>query len=194
MTYLETNLHYLRIKKGLSQNELGSLLFMAHQTISNHELGKSQPDLECMQKYADFYQVSLSDLIHVDLSKVNKNIKDLGNVRIDENQQTFQILSGSKGIYPLKDVCKCQIIFEDAKFHNEEHPFPLDHRILVTSHDFWWVNRKVYIGLEIELKDERKLYVYVSNDEKVQNSEAFKKYMEQARQIKHNLTKGRKEL
>ena len=102
MTYLETNLHYLRIKRGLSQKELGSLLFMAHQTISNHELGKSQPDLECMQKYADFYQVSLSDLIHVDLSKVNKNIKDLGNVRIDENQQTFQNLVGIKGNLSVK--------------------------------------------------------------------------------------------
>lgn len=183
MTYLESNLHYLRTKNGLSQKELADQLFMSHQTISNHETGKSQPDLEVMQKYADFYQIPLSDLLHIDLSK-KKPIKDIGNVIFDEERQTFQILSGSKGIYSMKDVRKCQIVFEDAKFHNEEKPFPLDHRILVTSYDFWWVNRKVYIGLEIELKDSKKLYVYVSNDAKIQNSDAFKKTMHLAQQIK----------
>lgn len=189
MTYLKTNLHYLRKKHGLSQKELASELFMSHQTVSNHELGKSQPDLDGMQKYADFYQVPLSDLIEVDLSKKRKGRKELGNVWIDENQQTFQILSGSRGTYALKDIWKCQILFEDAKYHNEEHPFPVDHRVLVTSYNFWWFNRKVYIGLEIELKDKRKLYVYVSNDEKVQNSDTFKKYVHQANQIKNELMK-----
>ena len=37
MTYLESNLHYLRSKNGLSQKELADQLFMSHQTISHHE-------------------------------------------------------------------------------------------------------------------------------------------------------------
>ena len=183
MTYLQSNLHFLRTKNKLSQKELAEKLFMTHQTISNHETGKSQPDLEMMQKYADFYEIPLSDLLHLDLS-TKKPVKDIGNIIFDKDRQTFQILSGSKGIYPMKDVCKCQIIFEDAKFHNEDIPFPLDHRILVTSYDFWWVNRKVYVGLEIELKNSDKLYVYVSNDAKIQNSDSFKKTMQYAQQIK----------
>lgn len=191
MTYLKSNLHYLRLKNGLSQKELASKLYMAHQTISNHELGKSEPDLDGMQKYADFYQIPLSDLIDVDLSKKQKSFMDLGNVLIDTNRATFQILSGTKGIYAIKDVCKCQIVFEDAKYHDEEHPFPVDRRVLVTNYNFWWFNRKVYIGLEIEMKDHRKLYVYVSNDAKVQNSDSFKKYREQANQIKKKLMKYR---
>ena len=316
MKHLASNLYYLRTRNGYTQEELANHLFLTHQTISNHETGKTEPDFSMIQKYADFYHISAEDLLLNDLSKKEKNsriifdsvifdkrdkvfiiisgtkgtysyknikkceilnekarykgkeepfthqvvtgvdwlvqanileqpfyvglrltmkdgthlaiytskqptrtqtdfhirdvkeakkIKELidkiimkykndesykmdnvnsKNILFDKDRQTFQILSGSKGIYPMKDVCKCQIVFEDAKFHNEEIPFPLDHRILVTSYDFWWVNRKVYIGLEIELKNSDKLYVYVSNDAKIQNSDSFKKTMQYAQQIK----------
>ena len=178
-------------KEWFITERLASKLYMAHQTISNHELGKSEPNLDGMQKDADFYQIPLSDLIDVDLSKKQKGFIDLGNVLINTHRKTFQILSGTKVIYVIKDVCKCQIVFEDAKYHDEEHPFPVDRRVLVTNYSFWWFNRKVYIGLEIEMKDHRKLYVYVSNDAKVQNSDSFNKYRKQANQIKKKLMKYR---
>lgn len=41
MTYLSNNLKYLRNQQNLSQATLASLLFVTHQTISNHETGVS---------------------------------------------------------------------------------------------------------------------------------------------------------
>lgn len=45
MTYLSNNLKFLRNQQNLSQATLASLLFVTHQTISNHETGKPQPTL-----------------------------------------------------------------------------------------------------------------------------------------------------
>ena len=59
MTYLSNNLKYLRNQQNLSQATLANLLFVTHQTISNHETGKSQPDFKMIQKYADFHHVSI---------------------------------------------------------------------------------------------------------------------------------------
>ena len=182
MTYLQSNLHFLRTKNKLSQKELAEKLFMTHQTISNHETGKSQPDLEMMQKYADFYEIPLSDLLHLDLS-TKKPVRDIGNVIFDKDRQTFQILSGSKGIYPMKDVCKCQIVFEDAKYYGKTKPF--SHRLLISSFESFFVTlRDTYVGLEIELKNKEKLYVYVSNIKQKHYSDAFKADVKVAETLK----------
>ena len=182
MTYLESNLHYLRTKNGLSQKELADQLFVSHQTISNHETGKSQPDLEVMQKYADFYQIPLSDLLHIDLSK-KKPIKDIGNVIFDEERQSFQILSGSKGIYSMKDVRKCQIVFEDAKYYGRTKPF--SHKLLISSFESFFVTiRDVYVGIELELKSKEKVYVYISNIKQKHHSDAFKADVKVAETLK----------
>ena len=75
MSHLTNNLRYLRKKHSLSQEDMAKLLFVTHQTISNHETGKSEPDLETIQKYAKFYNVNFQDLIHVDLSKKHHKTK-----------------------------------------------------------------------------------------------------------------------
>ena len=43
-TNLANNLKYLRTLHNYSQDELAKQLYVSHQTISNHETGKSQPD------------------------------------------------------------------------------------------------------------------------------------------------------
>ena len=44
-TNLANNLKHLRTLHNYSQDELAKQLYVSHQTISNHETGKSQPDL-----------------------------------------------------------------------------------------------------------------------------------------------------
>lgn len=46
MTYIQSNLKFLRNKMNISQEELAKRLFVTHQTVSNHENGKSQPNFE----------------------------------------------------------------------------------------------------------------------------------------------------
>ena len=305
MKHLASNLYYLRTRNGYTQEELANHLFLTHQTISNHETGKTEPDFSIIQKYADFYHISAEDLLLNDLSKKEKNsriifdsvifdkrdkvfiiisgtkgtysyknikkceilnekarykgkeepfthqvvtgvdwlvqanileqpfyvglrltmkdgthlaiytskqptrtqtdfhIRDVKeaekikklidkiimkykndesykmdnvnskNILFDKDRQTFQILSGSKGIYPMKDVYKCQIVFEDAKYYGKTKPF--SHRLLISSFESFFVTlRDTYVGLEIELKNKEKLYVYVSNIKQKHYSDAFK--------------------
>ena len=69
MKHLASNLYYLRTRNGYTQEELANHLFLTHQTISNHETGKTEPDFSIIQKYADFYHISAEDLLLNDLSK-----------------------------------------------------------------------------------------------------------------------------
>ena len=75
MKHLTSNLYYLRTKNGYTQEALAKQLFLTHQTISNHETEKTEPDFTMIQKYADFYHVSIEDLLQIDLSKKEKTLE-----------------------------------------------------------------------------------------------------------------------
>ena len=65
-------LRNLRVKKGLSQKDLGNILFLARNTISSYERGNSQPDLKTIIKILDIcgYELQLLD-------KKTKNVIDI---------------------------------------------------------------------------------------------------------------------
>ncbi len=48
-----TNIKDFRKAKGLSQDDLASAIFVTRQTVSNYETGRSNPDLDMLQKIAD---------------------------------------------------------------------------------------------------------------------------------------------
>ncbi len=61
---LYNNLKCLRNYKGLTQEELSLELQVTLQTIYKWEKGKSVPDMENMKNIANFYNVSIDDLIN----------------------------------------------------------------------------------------------------------------------------------
>ena len=44
---------------------------------------------------------------------------------IEPGDETFQIICGTKGVFKYSDVLKMNIIFEQARYHNEEDSFPM---------------------------------------------------------------------
>lgn len=58
------NIRILRTERGLSQEELASALFVTRQTVSNYETGRSEPDLDTLQRICAVLGVELSDLMH----------------------------------------------------------------------------------------------------------------------------------
>lgn len=101
MTYLTSNLRYLRKNNNYSQDELAAKLFVTHQTISNHETGKSEPSLDMIEKYANFYRISFQDIVHTDLTKTRKSTRIIfRSVLFDTKVKIFIILDGSQGTYP----------------------------------------------------------------------------------------------
>ena len=105
MTYIQSNLKFLRNKMNISQEELAKRLFVTHQTVSNHENGKSQPNFEMIEKYASFFNVPFEDLIHKDLSLKQKPTRILfDSIIFDTKDKVFIILDGSKGTYSYKNT------------------------------------------------------------------------------------------
>ena len=66
---LSENVKNLRKTKGITQEELAIRLNVVRQTISKWEKGLSVPDADTLIKLADFFEVSVSELLG---SKVEK--------------------------------------------------------------------------------------------------------------------------
>jgi len=68
-TFFAPNLSFLRKKKGLTQAEVATALGLKRNTFSNYETTHSEPDLGTLEKIASFFDISLDELLSVDLSK-----------------------------------------------------------------------------------------------------------------------------
>lgn len=56
-------LRYAREEKGLSQSQLAEKTGISHQNISRWESGKILPSIDFCVKLADFYGITLDELI-----------------------------------------------------------------------------------------------------------------------------------
>ena len=63
----------LRIKSGLSQEELGKRLGLAKSTISMYESGTREPNLETLEAIADLFNVDMNTLTD---SKISAELSD----------------------------------------------------------------------------------------------------------------------
>lgn len=57
------NLKHLRIQNGLTQEELGNILKKDYSTIGKWELGQRSPIMEDVIRIAEYFNVSLQELI-----------------------------------------------------------------------------------------------------------------------------------
>lgn len=59
----------LRIKRGYSQEKLAKMIGLTRSRIANYECGTREPDLDTVELFADFFDVSMDDLTGRDESK-----------------------------------------------------------------------------------------------------------------------------
>lgn len=64
---LSNNLRYLRKKHGLTQSRMGEILNISRQAYSNYETSNRTPDLDTILFLADFYKVTLDDIVLANL-------------------------------------------------------------------------------------------------------------------------------
>ena len=70
---LNENIKALRKTKGLTQDELAIRLNVVRQTVSKWEKGLSVPDAEMLQRIAEVFEVSVSQLLGSTISQ-NENV------------------------------------------------------------------------------------------------------------------------
>lgn len=60
---LTENLRILRERSNLKQDEFSRYLNISRQTYSNYERGTRTPDLELLKSIADFYHITIDELL-----------------------------------------------------------------------------------------------------------------------------------
>ncbi len=76
MNQVGKNIKNFREKKKVTQEEMAQALFMTRQAISNWENGKTEPDIDTLQKIADFLNITMEELIY--------GVKKKGDICIQE--------------------------------------------------------------------------------------------------------------
>jgi transcriptional regulator with XRE-family HTH domain len=76
--YLASNLKFLRKKSGKTQDALSSEVNIGRTTIANYEAGISEPNLETLLTFSNFFGISLDDFLSKNMEDAaNYNEKDL---------------------------------------------------------------------------------------------------------------------
>lgn len=70
---LNENIKRIRKSKGLSQEELAIKLNVVRQTVSKWENGSNMPDISLLAELADFYDVSIPEIIDGERKSENMN-------------------------------------------------------------------------------------------------------------------------
>jgi transcriptional regulator with XRE-family HTH domain len=86
---LATNLKFLRKRSGKTQDALSSEVNIGRTTIANYEAGISEPNVESLRLFANYFGVSLDDLL-------SKNMEDV--IRSSEKDMML------KGAFPKKAI------------------------------------------------------------------------------------------
>ena len=94
-TFFASNLSFLRKNKGLTQAEVATALGLKRNTFSNYETTHSEPDLNTLEKIASFFDISMDELISIDLSK--GGLVELKGGNDDKNDDRDKINGGVAG-------------------------------------------------------------------------------------------------
>lgn len=74
MSYLASNLRFLRKQKGITQNDLADQLAVQRTMISAYEDGRSEPKLATLQKICELLEVGIEELIEHDIEMKGRRV------------------------------------------------------------------------------------------------------------------------
>jgi transcriptional regulator with XRE-family HTH domain len=101
LKYLAKNLKWLRERKGIKQTEVESYIGFKSTTWNNYEKGVSKPGLDDLIKISKYFEVTETQLLHKDVSKLKgRNRKSENN----EDEPYQNILQEEPGEY--KRLCE----------------------------------------------------------------------------------------
>ena len=118
--YLAQNLKYLRERKGLSQREFSADLGLSRATVGNWETGERKPDIEMIIRLAEYFGVTLDDLVLRDLRppipRYSGNIRYLRLSHGITQEQMEELLGlKNKSILSLIEAGKSGISIENLE-------------------------------------------------------------------------------
>lgn len=107
---LKENLRFLRRKAGLTQADLAKKLHIQQYNISDYEIGRIEPNIQTLIKFADVFNVSIDFLVgrkshEDDGTEIETNVNDyISQMQIDKH-----LISINDAIKDLPEEKKKQI-------------------------------------------------------------------------------------
>ena len=80
---LGEKIYKLRTEKGISQETMANDLYVSRQAVSKWETDSSVPDLDKIKLLADYFEISIDELVS---EKVVNNIKEINSEKYDVNK------------------------------------------------------------------------------------------------------------
>ncbi|MFT3825891.1 MAG: helix-turn-helix transcriptional regulator [Chitinophagaceae bacterium] len=122
--HLPKNLHYLRKKKGLLQEEMHMHVGIQRTTWSNYENGITDPSVNDLINFSNFFGVSLDELIRFDIALRDSHIDPTqGKIKRKPypDNETISILndSGQDYSYILREIKKLREEINELKAKKE---------------------------------------------------------------------------
>ncbi|MFA6861762.1 MAG: helix-turn-helix domain-containing protein [Bacilli bacterium] len=108
---LKDNLRFLRRKAGLTQAELAKKLHIKQYNISDYEIGRIEPNIQTLIKFADVFDVSIDFLVgHKTKAGDDTEIENNVNSYISQMQIDKHLISINDAIKDLDDEKKKDIV------------------------------------------------------------------------------------
>ena len=125
MSNISSNLKYLRKKKGLTQQQFADLMEIKRSLVGAYEEERAEPKYELLKKFAEFYELSMDELIN---EKINDKWKpkpkaDAGNLRIlsisvdSQERENIELVPVKASAGYLNGYGDPEFISELPKFH-----------------------------------------------------------------------------
>jgi len=114
MASFSERLKELRIEKRLTQEELATIFFLNKSSISRYERGQQVPELDLLQRIADFFQVGTDYLLG------NSDIRN----PYENHQRISESIKDDKELLEFWEVLKeredLQLLFKQTKQMTEK--------------------------------------------------------------------------
>lgn len=113
----------MRVAKDLTQEKLGNHLGVSYQTISKWERGDSYPDIVMLPIIADYFNISIDDLLGFDKAKNEKKIREYlelyNNLRLKDRKTVFDIFKKAVKEFPndYRILVRYMELFREEKEH-----------------------------------------------------------------------------
>ncbi|MCR6795771.1 helix-turn-helix domain-containing protein [Bacillus paranthracis] len=90
--YFQEKIKAERMKKNMSQQELGNLLNISRQSVSKWERGEGYPNIETLMRLGDIFNITIDELLKGDDSLKEKIIEDGKQLAYPKTKIFFEIL------------------------------------------------------------------------------------------------------
>ena len=90
MKYLAKNLKWLRERRGIKQTQLKAYIGFNSTTWNNYEKGVSKPGLDDLIKISKYFEVTETELLHKDVSKLKGKSRKFENSEDESDQNILQ--------------------------------------------------------------------------------------------------------